>query len=94
MSEGNGHAVPHLIVNRAEVVTEGCKACGNAFAANPTGERALTASVGPANDTYMFCAPCGDSIMGHLQTDGVRQRYGWDWLIPLRGAPLNGNGSH
>jgi hypothetical protein len=32
--------------------------------------------------------------MGHLQVDGVRSRYGWDWLIPLRGAALNGNGSH
>jgi hypothetical protein len=94
MSEGNGRAVPHLIVNKAEVVTDGCKACGNAFAANPTGERALTATVGQANDTYMFCAQCGDSIMGHLQADGVRQRYGWDWLIPLRGAPLNGSTSH
>jgi hypothetical protein len=92
MSEGNGNGngVPHLIVNRAEVVTHGCIACGKDFAVNPTGERALTASVGEANDTYMFCAQCGDSIMGHLQADKVRERYGWDWLIPLRGAALNG----
>jgi hypothetical protein len=82
--------VPHLIVNRAEVVLEGCSACGNGFAANPQGERALTAVVGD-NNAYMFCAHCGDAIMGHVQSDSVRQRYAWDWVVPLKGAPmLNG----
>src|ERR1700687_4282713 len=87
------HAVPHLIVNRAQVVSEGCSACGKVFASTHTGERALTAVIGQDNTTYMFCAQCGDSIMGRVQADGVRQRYVWDWAIPLKGTPLALNGS-
>jgi len=93
MEEGNGRVIPHLIVNRAEVVSEGCCACGNGYAPNAGGERALTAAVGEDNKTYMFCAPCGDSIMGHVQVDSVRQRYSWDWVVPLKGSPLNHNGN-
>ena len=71
------------------MVTEGCSACGNGFAANPAGERALTAVVGD-NNAYMFCAHCGDAIMGHVQSDSVRQRYAGT-AAPLKGAPmLNG----
>jgi hypothetical protein len=87
------NVVPHLIVNRAQVVSEGCSACGKVFASNHAGERALTAVIGQDNITYMFCAPCGDAIMGRVQADGVRQRYVWDWAVPLRGSPLNQNGN-
>ena len=85
--------VPHLIVNRAQVVSDGCSACGSAFAAGHAGERALTALIGQDNNTYMFCAKCGDAIMGRVQADGVRQRYVWDWAVPLKGTPLNANGN-
>ena len=87
------NVVPHLIVNRAQVVSDGCSACGAVFASNHGGERALTALIGQDNTTYMFCAKCGDAIMGRVQADGVRQRYVWDWAVPLKGNPLaNGNG--
>src|ERR1700684_1746730 len=88
MAEVNASAVPHLIVNRAQVVSEGCSACGKGFSSAHTGERALTALVGHDNNTYMFCATCGDAIMGRVQADSVRQRYVWDWAVPLKGAPL------
>ena len=94
MSESNGTTFPHLIVNRAEVVTDGCVACGKEFASAPTGERTLGAAIGQNNGTYMFCAQCGDSIMGHVQADSARQHYSWDWAVPLKGKPLNHNGSH
>jgi hypothetical protein len=95
MAETNGAMVPHLIVNRAEVVSDGCVACGKEFASVPTGERTLSAAVGQENTTYMFCAGCGDSIMGRVQLDSARQHYSWDWAVPLRGSPLgNGNGKH
>src|SRR5258708_18305377 len=55
---------PHLIVNRAEVISEGCQACGNGFASGPAGERRLTPIVGPDKNAYMFCAACGNPIMG------------------------------
>ncbi len=92
MSEGNGHMVPHLIVNRAQVVSDGCGACGKEFASAPTGDRTLSAAVGQDNSTYMFCAQCGDSIMGRVQADAARQHYSWDWAVPLRGGPLGQNG--
>jgi hypothetical protein len=94
MPEANAsNVVPHLIVNRAQVVSDGCSACGAIFAVNHAGERALTALIGQDNITYMFCAKCGDAIMGRVQADGVRQRYVWDWAVPLKGSPLaNGNG--
>jgi hypothetical protein len=94
MAEANGHTVPHLIVNRAQVVSEGCGACGKEFASTHTGERALSAAVGQDNVTYMFCAACGDAIMGRVQADAVRQRYTWDWAVPLKGSPLSHNGKN
>jgi len=94
MAETSVHnVVPHLIVNRAQVVSDGCSACGKMFSSAHTGERALTALVGQDNSTYMFCAQCGDAIMGRVQADGVRQRYVWDWAVPLKGSPLNLNGN-
>jgi hypothetical protein len=42
----------------------------------------------------MFCAGCGQSIMEHFQTDAVRQRYAWDWTVPLRGKPLKNDSQH
>lgn len=88
MAETNIPAIEHLIVNRAEVVSEGCSACGHELASDPPGARALSASVEPDNRTYVFCAQCGDSIMIHVQGDAVRDRYAWDWVVPLRGKPL------
>ena len=86
MPETNGFAVSHLIVNRAQVVTGGCSACGKDFGTSHAGDRALSASLGPDHTTYMFCASCGDFIMGRVLSDAVRDRYVWDWAIPLRGA--------
>lgn len=86
MAEANGLVVPHLIVNRAQVVSGGCSACGKEFGSSHTGDRALSAAVGQDNITYMFCASCGDFIMGRVQADSVRERYVWDWAIPLRGS--------
>ena len=57
-----------------------------------TGERTLSAAVGQENATYMFCAQCGDSIMGRVQADAARQHYSWDWAVPLKGKPLGQNG--
>lgn len=93
MAEANGLTVPHLIVNRAQVVSDGCVACGKEFASAPTGERTLSAAVGNDNSTYMFCAPCGDAIMGRVQADAARQHYSWDWAIPLKGGPLSHDGN-
>jgi len=94
MEDSNGSALRYLIVNRAEVVSEGCSACGQGFASDPPGERALGATVGPNNAMYMFCAGCGEGIMGHLEAEAVRQRYVWDWTVPLRGKSLNNNDRH
>lgn len=94
MEDSNGSAVRYLIVNRAEVVSEGCSACGQGFASDPPGERALGATVAPDNGMYMFCAGCGEAIMSHLQADAVRQNYAWDWTMPLRGKPLKNNDGH
>ncbi len=99
MAEGNGFAISHLIVNRAQIVSGGCSACGKEFGASHTGDRALSASIGADHATYMFCASCGDFIMGRVQSDAVRDRYVWDWAISLRGAvqaaPLQAeNGAH
>ena len=91
MEANSSAAFQHLIVNRAEIVSQGCCACGHDFGTNPTGTRALSAAVGRDNETYVFCASCGDSVMAHVQ-DAVLQRYVWDWTVPLRGKPLGGNG--
>ena len=73
-----------LIVNRVEVLSEfGCNACGSAFAASPTGERALIATIGQGR-IYFFCNACGDNIMSRVTADGARQAYSWDWAVPLR----------
>lgn len=85
MSGINGHAVPHLIVNRAQVASGGCSGCGGDFGAARGGGRALAAAVGHEHSTYMFCAECGDFIMGRVQSDSLKERYVWDWAIPLRG---------
>lgn len=88
MSDCNILAAKSLIVNRAEVVSQGCSACGQTFASEPSGARALSALIKPDDSAFMFCAACGDSIMGHLQADTVRERYAWDWAVPLRGGPI------
>ena len=85
---GDNGRTEHLIVNRAEVVSDGCTACGQNFAWEPSGARALSASVFPDDKIYVFCATCGDSIMSHLQADAVRTRYIWDWAVLLRGKPI------
>jgi hypothetical protein len=88
MENGNGPALRYLIVNRAEVTSAGCSACGQGFASEAPGAGALSVTVGPVSGTYMFCAGCGDSIMQHLHADAVRQCHGWDWMVPLRGKAL------
>ncbi len=97
MAETNGFAISHLIINRAEVVAGGCSACGKDFGSGHNGDRALSASIGGDHTTYMFCASCGDFIMGRVLSDAVRERYVWDWAIPLRGtvmaAPLGAENS-
>ena len=87
MADGIGEVSRHLIVNRAELIFDGCSACGQNLASDPPGARALHTSVGP-HANYVFCAACGDSIMMHLQVEAVRKCYVWDWVIPLRGEPL------
>ena len=85
MADSNGHAVPHLIINLAQVTSAGCSACGREFGLDRDGQRALAAGIGNQNSTYMFCSECGDFIMGRVQSDRVRERYVWDWAIPLLG---------
>lgn len=83
--EFNVSLVSHLIVNRIEVIRDGCSACGGDFTPNRvTGARALCAVLQPANRIHVFCATCGDSITGHVDTEAVRQHYVWDWILPLR----------
>jgi len=85
--DSNSSPVEHLIVNRIEVMRDRCSACGKEFASDPAGAPVLSAAVEPNNRTYIFCGACGDSIMGHVLTEAVRERYGWDWILPLRGTP-------
>ncbi len=47
--------------------------------------RVLSAMVGPENSIYVFCAECGDFIMGRLQSGHPPGHYIWDWAVPLRG---------
>jgi len=90
----NGEASPaFLLVNRVEVISECCDACGNGFASNPAGEKALIASVGSQNRVLRFCSPCGDNINSRIQSEEARARYVWDWAIPLKdGRGLTHNG--
>jgi len=76
-------AFEHLIVNRLEVVSDQCSACGKNFASNAEGTRALSAVTAPDNRIRVFCGTCGDSIMEHVLSDIVRQQYVWDWIVPL-----------
>jgi hypothetical protein len=83
MDLSNSSAVEHLMVNRVEIVSEGCRACGQGFPMDPAGVRALSVVVGSNSKPYVFCAPCGDAIMNRLQPDTASQRYQWDWVVPL-----------
>lgn len=87
MDLSNLSPVELLIVNRAEIVSDGCRACGQSFGSDPAGVRALSVVIGPDSKTCVFCAPCGESIMNRIQTDSVRQRYEWDWMVPLLPTP-------
>jgi hypothetical protein len=31
--------------------------------------------------------------MGRVQADAARQHYSWDWAVPLKGKPLDQNGT-
>ena len=45
---------------------------------------------------YMPPYPSAEAVaelVGRVQADGVRQRYVWDWAVPLKGAPLHHNGA-
>ena len=87
MEDSNLSAIEHLVVNRGEVVSKGCTACGQRFAPDPRGVRALSVASAPDNKVYVFCQPCGDSILGHLGTAAARQRYEWDWVVRLHRTP-------
>jgi hypothetical protein len=92
MEHSKPAGVEHLVVNRAEIVSEGCRACGQNFTWDPAGTRALSVELSPGGKTCVFCAACGDTIMSHLEAEAVRQRYGWDWVLPLYSAQANPNG--
>jgi len=90
MEQNGTQGLSFLMVNRVEVLTDfGCNACGAPFAASPSGERALIATIG-GDRIYFFCSGCGDNIMGRVTADSARQHYAWDWAVPLRngGATL------
>ena len=72
-----------LFVNRAQVVTRDCAACGGGLASTPAGERLLLADV-TETVCYLFCANCGDQILSHVQSGEAGKHYVWDWAIPLR----------
>jgi hypothetical protein len=83
MDLSNSSPVEHLMINRVEIVSEGCRACGQGFPLDPAGVRALSVAVGQTSKTYVFCEPCGEAIMNRLQPDVASQRYQWDWVVPL-----------
>ncbi len=87
MEDSNVSVIEHLVVNRGEVVSKGCTACGQGFAPDPKGVRALSVAAAPDNKVYVFCQACGDSILGHLGTAAARQRYEWDWVVRLHRTP-------
>lgn len=76
-----------LIVNRAQVLAGACSACNGPFASSPTGDKALVLTIGKES-RLLFCATCGDNIMSRLLSDEVKDRYGWDWAVPLRDEAL------
>ncbi len=80
------HAVPHLIVNRAQVSSSECCTCGGDFGAAEGGGRVLSAMVGPQKSIYVFCAACGEFIMARLRSEHLAEHYLWDWAVPLRGS--------
>ncbi|HYB91427.1 MAG TPA: hypothetical protein VEC38_10310 [Candidatus Binataceae bacterium] len=72
------------MVNRAEVLEATCSACGSRFAASPTGDKTLVATIGEAAaQNFFFCGACGENIMGRVQREDARSHYGWDWAVPL-----------
>jgi hypothetical protein len=88
MDENGTQHNEFLIINRAEVLSATCSACGARFATNSTGDKTLIAIVGEGKRTFFFCAPCGDNIMGRVQVEDARGHYGWDWAVPVRnGTP-------
>jgi hypothetical protein len=74
----------YLVINRVEVLTSKCGACGEGFAPNPVGERVLIAAVSGTERPLFFCASCGDNIMGRIQSDEPKKHYLWDWAVPLK----------
>jgi hypothetical protein len=81
-----------LIVNRVEILDmSGCSACGHEFTSNPAGEKALVLSLGNSERVYFFCAGCGDNIKGRAESEVAKQRYVWDWAIPLRASERGGH---
>ena len=78
--------IKHLMVNRMAVLSDRCSACGKEFPSNVAAVRALSATFAPSDRIHVFCAVCGDSILAHVMNDAIRQRYVWDWVVPLHGA--------
>jgi len=73
-----------LMVNRAQVMDAACSACGGRFAASPTGDKAMVATVGDGSQILFFCSPCGENIIGRANNDDARGHYAWDWAVPVR----------
>src|SRR5579872_1374069 len=86
-----GHEFPpalhsYLVINCAEILQSDCASCGERFASTMSGEKLLVVNVTEAEPLH-FCAKCGENIMTRVQSDTVRERYSWDWAIPLRALP-------
>ncbi|HYB91425.1 MAG TPA: hypothetical protein VEC38_10300 [Candidatus Binataceae bacterium] len=78
-----------LMVNRAHVAELACSACGGPFATNPTGDKALVATIGKDSRVFFFCSACGDNIMGRVSSDDAKGHYGWDWAVPVRNGVVH-----
>ncbi len=72
----------YLAVNRVQVLTGNCEACGECFASSPIGRKVLVAVARDIPPCF-FCARCGESILGRTKSQVVRNHFAWDWAVPL-----------
>ena len=76
-----GLVAPRRILSCAVVVTERCSGCGQQLVTLGEDAQVLSAAVGTKGGTYIFCAACGNAIMGHVEVDAARQAYAW---VPIQ----------
>lgn len=76
----------YLAINRVQVLTRNCDACGECFASSPTGRKVLVAVALDIRPCFL-CASCGDSILRRSNSQVVRNRFAWDWAVPLLEEP-------